>query len=173
MSLKPFALALICLALVAALPASASASSGQLAIFQDDAQLLESGSSVESNTLNELQGLGGDAVKAHVQWSHVAPSGKRKPPGFDGANPAADDWGAPDPPGPDAPRHGLHGVPALIGPAPGWATPKRGDSSGAARPSGKEYAKFAEAAGRHFGSVHIWVFWNEPNHPRFLFPQSK
>src|SRR4051812_26684629 len=173
MSVKPFALALICLALFAALPAGASASSGQLAIFQDDNQLLERGSSVQINTLNEIRGLGADVIKAHVQWAQVAPRGKRKPAGFDPTNPGDYDWGAVASLVRNAQSRGFQVMLALTGPAPGWATAKRGDRAGPDRPSGGQYAKFAEAAGRHYPGVHIWVFWNEPNLARFLYPQSR
>src|SRR5215208_8211038 len=134
MSLKPFAVALICLALAAALPATASASSGQLAIFQDDTQLLERGGSVQTNTLSELQGLGAEVIKVHVQWSHVAPGGKTKPAGFDGSNPSGYDWGALDSLVRNAQSRGFQVMLALTGPAPGWATARRGDSAGVDRP---------------------------------------
>src|SRR4051794_22652320 len=88
MSRTPLALALICLAMAAALPATASASSGQLAIFQDDHQLLERGTSAQGQTLSEVQGLGADVIKVHVQWADYAPTGKRKPAGFNGADPS-------------------------------------------------------------------------------------
>src|SRR5215211_6405093 len=122
MSLKPFALALICLALMAALPAGASASSRQLAIFQDDAQLLERSESTQVSTLNEIRGLGADVIKAHVQWSHVAPSGASKPAGFDASNPAGYNWGALDSLVRNAQARGFQVMLALTGPAPGWAT---------------------------------------------------
>src|SRR5215211_2362375 len=174
MSSKPFALALICLALgAAALPAGASASSRQLSIFQDDAQLLEHSESTQVSTLNEIRGLGADVIKAHVQWSHVAPAGTSKPAGFDPSNPAGYNWGALDSLVRNSQARGFQVMLALTGPAPGWATARRGDRASADRPSGSQYAKFAEAAGRHFPSVHIWVFWNEPNLARFLYPQSR
>src|SRR5215211_1181673 len=123
MSSKPFALALICLALgAAALPAGASASSRQLSIFQDDAQLLERSESTQVSTLNEIRGLGADVIKAHVQWSHVAPAGTRKPAGFDPSHPAGYNWGALDSLVRNAQARGFQVMLALTGPAPGWAT---------------------------------------------------
>jgi hypothetical protein len=175
MSRTPFALALICLAMAAALPATASASSGQLAIFQDDHQLLERGTTVQARTLSEVQGLGADVIKVHVQWAHYAPGGKRKPAGFDGADPSQypAHWAELDALVRNAPARGLQVMLALTGPAPGWATARRGDRSGVDRPSGSEYGKFVEAVGKRYPNVHIWVFWNEPDHPKFLYPQSR
>jgi hypothetical protein len=62
---------------------------------------------------------------------------------------------------------------ALSPPYPGWATRRRGDLEGANRPSAREFGRFAEAAGERYPSVDLWTIGNEPNHPGFLFPQSK
>src|SRR4051812_48907594 len=53
----------LCLAALALIPASASASSKQLALFQDDRQLLLRGDAVRDSTLDELRALGVDAIK--------------------------------------------------------------------------------------------------------------
>jgi hypothetical protein len=176
MSLKPIALVLTCLAIAAAaLPASASASRNQAAIFQDDQQLLERGGAVQAQTLAELQGLGVDVIKVHVQWGHIAPRGTRKPQGFDATDPSqyGSSWGAIDSLVSNAQARGFQVMLALTGPAPGWATAKRGDTLGVDRPSGPDFEQFAEAVGRRYPSVHQWVLWNEPNHPRFLYPQAR
>src|SRR5438034_2384349 len=86
----------LCLAALALLPAAASASTHQLALFQDDRQLVLRGPQVRDATLNELRALGVDAVKVEVPWSGVAPKGKRKPAGFDPSNPASYQWGVYD-----------------------------------------------------------------------------
>ncbi len=61
---------------------------------------------------------------------------------------------------------------ALSPPYPGWATKPRGDTEGAARPSAREFGKFAQAAGARYPDVDIWTLGNEPNHRGFLYPQS-
>ena len=61
---------------------------------------------------------------------------------------------------------------ALAPPAPGWATPTRGDRTGVTRPNAREFGRFAKAAARRFPGVDVWTIWNEPNHPGHLYPQS-
>ena len=164
--------ALLCLAVLGLAPSAASASPGQLALFQDDRLLLLKGDAVRDQTLNEVRGLGVDAVKVGMPWSAVAPKGKRKPRGFDGSNPGAYHWGAFDGAVSAAQARGFRVMIALSSPAPGWATRKRGDRVGVDRPKAREFRRFAEAAGKHFRTVDLWTIWNEPNHPHFLFPQA-
>jgi hypothetical protein len=163
---------LLCLAALGLVPSAASASAGQLAVFQDDRQLLLRGDGVRDSTLDELQTLGVDVIKVEVPWSAVAPKGKRKPKGFDPNDPASYHWGTFDGVVPAAQARGFRVMLALSPPVPGWATRRRGDRVGVDRPKAKEFRRFAEAAGKHFATVDLWTLWNEPNHPRFLFPQA-
>lgn len=160
-----------------ALASPASASSGQTALFQDDAQLLQRGAEVRRRTLDELRTLGVDSIKFSLSWSSVAPGGATRPPGFDATNPAAypqANWGPFDELIDDARARGMRVLVALTAPAPGWATKARGDTSGVDRPSASQFALFAQAAGRRYKSkVDWWTIWNEPNLPRFLYPQSR
>ncbi len=57
-------------------PAGASASSGQVALFQDDALLVTSGDGVREATLDELKDLGVDMIKVQLHWASVAPHGR-------------------------------------------------------------------------------------------------
>jgi hypothetical protein len=166
---------LLCLFGLALAPAGASASTGQLALFQDDRELLLRGAAVRDSTLDELRALGVDAVKFDLSWSDVAPGGKVKPAGFDGADPAAygSGWDTYDEVVNAAQARGLRVMIALSPPVPGWATAKRGDRVGVDRPSAAEFGRFAEAAGKRYPGVDLWTLWNEPNHPRFLYPQAK
>jgi hypothetical protein len=164
--------ALLSLAAMALVPAAASASSKQLALFQDDRQLLLRGDAVRDSTLDELRALGVDAIKVELPWSVVAPKGKRKPSGFDPSNPAAYQWGSFDGVVAAAQARGFQVMFALSPPVPGWATRKSGDRVGVDRPKAKEFRRFAQAAGAHFPRVKLWTMWNEPNHPGFLFPQA-
>ena len=72
----------------------------------------------------------------------------------------------------DAKARGFKVMFALAPPAPGWATPTRGDREGVTRPSAREFGRFATAAARRFPGVDVWTIWNEPNHPGHLYPQS-
>src|SRR5918996_6105850 len=126
--------ALLCLAALAAFPAAASASSRQLAIFQDERLLLERGETTQLQTLSELRGLGVDVIKLQVDWSEVAPLGKSKPAGFTGSDPSeypAARWAKTDTLVRNAQARGFQVMIALSGPAPGWATRKKGDTVGA------------------------------------------
>jgi hypothetical protein len=163
---------LLCLAIVAAVPAAAAASSRQVALFQDDRQLLQRGADVRNQTLDELRALGVDAIKFQLDWNAAAPGDKTRPAGFDGRNPAAYDWSFYDGLVSAARARGFRVMVALSPPAPGWATARRGDRLGVDRPSPTWFGRFTEAAGRHYPGVDLWTLWNEPNHPRFLYPQA-
>jgi hypothetical protein len=158
---------------LALLPAAAGASARQYALFQDDKLLVESGDAQRAATLDEVRGLGVDMIKAQLNWAEVAPGGKQKPSGFDGADPSQyPGWARYDSLVADARSRGFQVMFALAPPAPGWATPTRGDRTGVTRPSAREFGHFAEAAARRFPGVSVWTIWNEPNHPGHLYPQS-
>jgi hypothetical protein len=166
-------------------PAAAQASPSQLAVFQDDGQLLHSGAPVRERTLDELQRLGVDVVKAQVYWHELAPGGTRRPPGFRGWDPASyagERWARYDHFVQAVRARGMRVLLAPTGPAPGWATPKRDGEVGVWRPSAREFGRFVRALatrydGRHADAtgdplprVRFWTIWNEPNHPLFLQP---
>lgn len=155
----------------------ASASSGQTALFQDDRQLLQHGPAVRRQTLDEIKALGADAVKFSLEWGSVAPGGRTRPANFDATNPSAypqSGWQRYDDLIADAQARGLRVMVAIAPPAPGWATKKRGDTSGVDRPSAAQLALFAQAVGRRYrDKIDWWTIWNEPNLPRFLYPQSR
>ena len=147
---------------------SADASSRQLTIMQDDAQVR----GATESTLDEFDSLGVDVVKLNLYWDEVAPGGRRKPAGFNGADPNAYSWGSYD----NAVRailaRGMRPFLSLGGRAPDWATRNRG-RRGTYRPSAREFRRFAEAAGRRFPDVGIWSIWNEPNLYSWLSPQRR
>jgi hypothetical protein len=145
---------------------AADASSRQLLIMQDDAQVR----AAPAATLAEFAGLGADVVKLNLYWDEVAPSGRRKPSGFDGSNPASYAWGSYDNAVQAILAQGLQPYISLGGHAPRWATRGPG-RTGTARPSAREFRLFAQAAGRHYADVHIWSIWNEPNLYSWLSPQ--
>jgi hypothetical protein len=144
----------------------ADASSGQSLIMQDDAQVRNS----PSATVGEFASLGADIVKINLYWDEVAPQGRSKPSGFDGANPASYAWGSYDAAVQAILAQGLRPYLSIGGHAPDWATGRRG-RKGTNRPDAKEFRLFAQAAGQHFADVDIWSIWNEPNLYSWLSPQ--
>jgi hypothetical protein len=177
----PITIAILCAAILAAflgLPGGASASSRQLTVMQDDGLLYRSSSATRGATLDEFQKLGVDVVKVQVYWNEIAPGGSKKPSGFDATNPAGYSWGAYDEIVRGAVARGMQPYLVLGNRAPRWASRKGGQHAGTNRPSAKELALFAQAAGtRYSGSynglprVSIWSIWNEPNLSSWLGPQ--
>ena len=184
----PPVIALLSLVVALGLCAPAAASPGQLALVQDDPLLVQRGPEARDRALDEMAGLGADAVKVQLPWAAVTPGGPTRPVGFDGANIASY---------PDAPwlrfdglvraarARGLRVMVALAGPAPGWATAARGDAAGVDRPSPREYARWVRVVGQRYSGRHydttgqwvprvdLWTIWNEPNHPQFLLPLGR
>jgi hypothetical protein len=160
------------LAACALLPAAAGASARQVALFQDDFLIVQGGETQRAATLTEVRGLGADMIKVQIRWADVAPGGKQKPRGFDGTDPSQYSWAPFDAVLADARANGFKVMFALAPPAPGWATPPRGDNEGVNRPNAREFGRFAQAAAKHFPGVSVWTLWNEPNRWGDLFPQS-
>jgi hypothetical protein len=125
-----------------------------------------------SSTLSEFASLGADVVKINLYWDEVAPNTRRKPSGFDGANPAVYNWGSYDTAVAGILANGMQPYLSIGGHAPKWATHGKG-RPGTMRPSAKEFRLFAQAAGQHYANVHIWSIWNEPNLYSWLNPQRK
>ncbi len=169
-------LAMLCAAALAA-PA-AHASSKQLTVLQDDSQLYRQDGATRERTLDEFQALGADVVKIQIYWREVAPAGRRKPSGFDGANPASYNWGTYDDVVRGIVARGMQPFLSIGNTAPDWATAKVIRRKGIYKPSVKELGLFAQAVGsRYSGSygglprVSLWSIWNEPNLYSWLSPQ--
>jgi hypothetical protein len=162
-------LTVLCAAVLAAAPAHAS--SRQLTIMQDDGLLYRSGDVVRDQTLDEFRALGADAVKVQLYWRDVAPPGRRKPAGFDGADPAAYDWGPYDDLVREITARGMQPFLAIGNVAPDWATRRRKPRVGIYRPSAREFQRFAQAVGARYPGVTLWSLWNEPNLFSWLSPQ--
>ena len=167
-----FTLTTAFLVVLALLPAAASASARQYALFQDENLITENGGT-RAGTLDEVRALGADMIKVQMNWATVAPGTRRRPVGFDATDPAQyPGWGRYDEVLAMAKARGFQVMFALAPPAPGWATPTRGDRTGVTRPSAREFGRFATAAARRYPGVDVWTLWNEPNHPGHLYPQS-
>jgi hypothetical protein len=163
--MKRLTIAIAMLVAAVAAPA-AGASTRQQLIMQDDAQLR----SAPSATAAEFASYGTDIVKINLYWDEVAPQGRSKPSGFDGANPGSYAWGSYDAAVQAVIAQGMRPYLSLGGHAPDWATGRRG-RKGTYRPDSREFRLFAQAAGQHFAEVDIWSIWNEPNLYSWLSPQ--
>jgi hypothetical protein len=157
-----------CLSLLA-LPAAAHASRTQTVSFEAPRDLLDPAH--REKALDEIGGLGVRALRVILYWRDVAPSPRSaRVPSFAETDPAAYDWAKYDPLVDAAGARGMRVLLTLTGPVPKWATLARRDQY--TRPSAERFARFAQAAARHYGSrVSLWSIWNEPNHPDFLRPQ--
>ena len=185
------ALAVAALGLTGTAPATASTS--QLSLFQDDAQLVLSGDAARERGLDELQALGVDAVRSIVFWGKLAPAptARAKPAGFDGSDPAAygaATWDKYDGLVRGAQARGLGVVLSPASPTPVWASgckQGRGVALRTCRPSPTQFKRFVQALGRRYSGTYVdespgggvlprverWSVWNEPNQAGWLTPQ--
>ena len=146
------------LAAVLAAAGSATASSTQPTMLQDDAQLVLGSQAQRDARLDEFKRLGVDIVKVRLSWRGVAPSNtsRRKPSGFDGADPAAYPAGAWDPYDAivrGAEARGLRVFFQLGGNAPEWATPGKRRSA-VYRPNATEFRAFVRAVGTRYSGTY-------------------
>jgi hypothetical protein len=163
-------LALLTAALLA--PAAAQASSRQVMTFESPFELLDDGS--REGTLDEIQALGVNRVRALVYWSEFSarPNSKRRPR-FNRAHHTAyprGTWDRLDRLVESTQRRGVELQLTLTGPVPTWATKrKRGHLN---TPGAREFGRWVKAVARRYGDrIDLWSIWNEPNHPEFLKPQ--
>ncbi len=183
-------------ALGLALPGTAAASHGQIAMIQDDGQLLAN----PAGTLAKMQALGATTVRVEVSWNQIAPhpNATRKPrfnASAPGAYPAAN-WSADDAIVRAAAADGMTVDFVVSEGTPRWAEGSHIPSNylvahnpGARyfswKPNAAAYGQFMRAiATRYDGRytpagqssalprVHFWTLWNEPNFGEFLGPQA-
>lgn len=179
---------LAALALAAALPARAEASPSQFSIMQDDNQLVYGTDAQRERALTIMKALGVDTVRVTVLWSFVAPKQ------------ALDDDGASNPDAyprgrisrfdklvDSAQRRGIDVQFNVTGPGPRWtqATSKDKALQRGYKPDTRAYGFFVEALARRYSGgyedrdggrlprVSSWSFWNEPNFPSWITPQSE
>jgi hypothetical protein len=168
----PSALLLALLALAAALPAKATASSRQVVAFEAPRELLSPAR--RDATLDEIRAFGVTRLRQLIYWRDFAPApNSARRPRFDAADPAAyprGTWDRLDALIAAAAQRGMTVQLTLTGPVPRWAT--RGRRDHVTAPDPKEFAAWVTAVGRRYGdSVSSWSIWNEPNQPQFLMPQ--
>jgi hypothetical protein len=170
-------------------PAPASANTGQVAMFQDDIQML----AAPGPALQQIRDLGGGVVRVSVHWDLVAPA--RRPQGSTATDPASyPSWGIYDEIVKDAQQDGIAVDFSIGSPAPLWATgsgqPAPGGFGGW-KPSAADFKQFVQAVGTRYSGtydptvgkvlpgdpnalprVSFWELWNEPNFGMDLAPQA-
>ena len=175
------------LATAIALPATASANSSQIAIFQDNSDLTD-----PAAAFAQFRELGANTVRVIVPWSELAPSpNAKKKPSFNATDPnayPADDWAPYDAIVREAGVYGLTIDFTVTGGAPRWAengNPPQNDPFFAWRPNASDYGQFVQAVGTRYSGhftppgagsplprVHFWALFNEPNFGEDLGPQA-
>jgi hypothetical protein len=174
----------------AALPATASANSSQLAIIQDGSAL-----SNPPAAFKNFRSIGANTVRVIVQWAQIAPNAEssHKPKGFNATDPnayPARNWAALDTLVRYAAADGVKVDLTVSGGAPLWAEGKGVPAQGknpafAWKPNAAAYGQFVSAVGtRYDGSfrpkgqssalpaVKFWAIYNEPNFGEDLGPQA-
>lgn len=155
---------------VGSVATSASASSGQLTTVEDPTYLLGS-EALRTQTLNELQALGVQAVRMTMYWQDVAPSpNAARRPSFDQTSPASYHWGSYGELADDVHARGMRLLIDVTGPVPRWAA--KGAKDHLTDPNPTEYRAFMTAVGKRFGAeASDFSIWDEPNLAKFLAPQ--
>ena len=164
-----------------------------VSIMQDDNQLAYGTPFQRRSALDRMKGLGVDAVRVTMLWKSIAPANtaKKKPRGFNGADPGdypRANWDRYDDLVRAARERGIIVYFNPTGSGPRWAhatTPEKA-AQRSYRPSPEEFQKFVTAAGRRYTGnytdengkrdalprVSWWALWNEPNQPGWLTPQG-
>jgi len=179
-------LALLPLAIALRAAPAAHADPYQYSVMMDDNLLLYSGQTIRVRTLDDMKGLGVQAVRATLLWSAVA-KGTKNPAThhrFDPTNPAdypRGAWTNYDELVQDAAAVGMTVYFDVTGPGPSWAMGKTSDPTEkpSFMPNVGQFAKFVKAVGtRYSGTYHgisrvtVWSIWNEPNQVGWLAPQG-
>ena len=173
--------ALLALAAVLAVASAppASASGGQVGLFEDDDAILQN----PASTFQELRHLGVTMVRLNVRWSFIAPDpNSRIRPNFNAADPNAyppGSWDRYDAIVRDARANGIQLMFTPTAFAPLWAQGANPQKFGAHydpefafMPSANEYMLFVEALATRYPSVRTWELYNEPNFGEDLAPQG-
>ncbi len=167
---------LLCALLAGALlvPVTASAGRGAEVSVMDDPLLLGRSQGHINRQMRLFGRLGVDRVRVSAFWSGATSTtagSTTRPAGFNAANPHDPrySWSAVERVVDSANRHGIRVMLSITTPAPRWAS-IGGDRL---RPRPVEFAAFAEAVARKFGSrVDHYGAANEPNQSGWLLPQA-
>jgi hypothetical protein len=160
------------IALFVLVPAhAASARNTELGITDD--RILLPGGRLAEKAVAEWKTLGVDNVRIFAKWSQIAP--KRRPAGFNGANPASPGyaWGFLDGAVTRVRHAGMKVTLTITGPGPRWTSSKPKRRQPAYKPRTSMYRSFASAVAKRYGAqVDRYILWNEPNIYTWLSPQS-
>lgn len=181
--------------LLASLAGSATASTKQESIIQDDRLFASHDLTIQNEAFEvAANNLGADTVHTIVLWATIAPGreSKTKPSGFNASDPKsypADNWDRYDNLVVNAKAHGMDVLMTPAGPIPTWAGGCK--SLGKAfpyncRPKPKEYQSFVTAlakrysgtykdenqGGRTLPKINRYSIWNEPNEKGWIQPNS-
>ncbi len=171
-SLRLLACALLTTLAALLAPAAASASSGQLSVFQDDAELTRGEGAAPSDVIKQFDNLGVDILRTNVIYGRIyrTPGDRKKPADFKTDDPTSGhyDWSATDNVVNLARARGIKIQLTITGPMPvfGSDRPSRCKGSGSCtyKPNTKEFSRFVKAAVlRYRGKVSYYSIWNEPN----------
>ena len=161
---------------------SATASTQQLSMFEDDVQLKLN----PEATLNTFRALGVGIARVYVSWRTIAPApDSLVHPAGDLANPAsypAANWAIYDRIVRAAAARGIAVDFTLSAPAPRWALASGAPADaplGVWKPSAAEFGQFVHAVATrysgHYGGlprISTWAIWNEPNFGKDMGPQA-
>ena len=127
-----------------------------------------------------LHALRAQVVRVTLWWRGVAPTRPANP--TDPADPAYN-WFGYDRAVQFAAKYKIKVLFSIVG-TPSWANGRKAQTYAPTRP--KDLQNFAAAAAKRYSgtfkpttegsalpAVHLWLAWNEPNNPVFLYPQYK
>ncbi len=174
------------------MPAAASANSTQIAMIQDNLDLVN-----PQAAFSQFRELGANTVRVIVPWSQIAPSPNSKSkPKFSATNPNAypattashPGWAPYDALVREAAKYNLRVDLTVTGGAPRWAeggTPPTQNPYFAWKPNAADYGQFMQAVGTRYNghftptgqgsplpAVHFWAIFNEANFGEDLGPQA-
>jgi hypothetical protein len=174
----------------AAVPAVAAASHKQIAIIQDNSDLINAPAAMA-----QFRALGATTVRVFLPWATIAPNAKKTsaPKHFSATDPSdysAAKWAPYDAIDRAAAQYGLSVELVVTGGAPRWAegpgVPKANATNPffAWKPNAAAYGQFFQAVGKRYSGtykpggqlvlprIHFWSIWNEPNFGEDLAPQA-
>jgi hypothetical protein len=159
------AVPLLILALLLAGAAPARAAEG-LEVGMEDERLLLTDAAEAPAVVGAWRDLGIDVVRLHASWARIAPTGRRRPRGFEGADHRDPlyQWAPLDRAIGLVRAAGMRVMLTVTGPGPVWTSrePRRG--TGRFRPDAREFGRFARAVATRYGDdVDRYLIWNEPN----------
>ena len=170
-SLRLLACALLTILAALLAPAAASASTGQLSLFQDDAELTRGEGAAPTDVIQQFDDLGVDILRTNVIYGRIykTPQDRTKPADFvtEDNTSARYDWSATDNVVNLAKARGIQIHLTITGPVPYFGSDNPSRCKGGSctyKPNTREFSRFAEAVvQRYKGKVDYYSIYNEPN----------